>query len=50
MIGVVRVNGWCMFVMFVELGFNIVYVFIRGDGVACVSKYLDSVFISPDSL
>jgi hypothetical protein len=40
----------CVFVMFVGLEFNNVSGLIRGDGVTYVSKYLDSAFLSLDSL
>jgi len=50
MIGVVRFDGLCMFVVLVLLGFDNVYGFIKGGGVACVSKYLHSAFLPPDSL
>jgi len=53
-IGVVRFDGLCVcvcvFVMFVGLEFNNVSGLIRGDGVTYVSKYLDSAFLSLDSL
>jgi hypothetical protein len=49
MIGVVRVDGLCMFVMIVELDFYNASGCIRGDGVACVGMYLDSTFLPLDS-
>ncbi len=44
-IGVVRFDGLCMFMMFVGLRFNKVSVFIKGDGVACVSRYFCCLLI-----
>ena len=50
MIGVVHFDGLCMFEMLVGLEFHNVYVFIKGDGVAYVSIYLDSAFLPFDLL
>ena len=50
MICVVRFDGLGMFVMLVGSGFNNESWFIRGNGVACVSIYLDSAFLPPGSL
>ena len=50
MIGVVRFEGLCVFVLLVGLKFSNIYGFLRGDGVACVSQYLYSVFLPLDSL
>ena len=50
MIGVVRFNGLCMFLMLVGFRFNNVSRFIRSDGVDCVSKYFDSAFLPLDSV
>jgi hypothetical protein len=49
MIGLVRFDGLCMFVMLIGLGFCDVSGFIRGGGAACVSKYLDSAFLPHDN-
>ena len=49
-IGVVRFDGLCMFGMLVGLGFNNTHEFIGGDGVACVSRYLESAFLPLNSL
>jgi hypothetical protein len=47
---VVRFEGLCVFVLLVGLKYIGVSWFIRSDGVACVSKYFDIVFMAPDSL
>ena len=49
-IGVLRLDGLCICVMLVGLGFNGVSRFTRGDGVACVIKHLYSAFLPPGSL
>jgi hypothetical protein len=52
MIGVVRFDALCVCVclLLVELGFSNVSGFMGGDGVASVSRYLDTAFLPPYSL
>lgn len=52
MIGVVRFDALCVCVclLLVELGFSNVSGFMGGDGVAFVSRYLDTAFLPLDSL
>ena len=50
MIGVVRFDGLCVCLLLVGLGFNNLSMFVGGDGVDSVSRYMDSAFLPPDSL
>ena len=50
MIGVVRLAVLCVCLLLVELGFSNVSGFMGGDGVAFVSRYLDSAFLPQNSL
>ncbi len=40
----------CVCLLLVELGFSNVSGFMGVDGVTYVSRYLDTAFLSPDSL